>query len=80
MVPERIGTTPEGEPIETMSEQDVHEEFVLKDHFNFDVVDPRDVFTDTSYTYSLQEKKWVILRFNSTIDELEANADTMEYF
>jgi len=80
MVPERIGTTPEGEPIEKMNEQDVHEEFVLKDHFNFDVVDPRDVFTDTSYTYSLQEKKWVILRFNATVDELEANADTMEYF
>jgi hypothetical protein len=63
-----------------MEEKDLLVDVVLKDHFNFDVVDPRDVFTDTSYTYSLQEKKWVILRFNATVDELETSADTMEYF
>ncbi len=79
-VPERVGSDPEGNSVERMVEQDVMQEVVLKDHFNFDVIDPRDVFTDPSYTYSLQEKKWIILRFNATIDELETNADTMEYF
>jgi hypothetical protein len=79
-VPERVGSDPEGNSVERMVEEDVEMEIILKDQFNFDVVDPRDVFTDTSYAYSLQEKKWVILRFNATIDELEANADTMEYF
>ena len=80
MVQERVGSDPEGNPIERTREEDVIEEIILRDCFNFDVVDPRDVFTDPSYTYSLQEKKWVILRFNATADELKANADTMEYF
>jgi len=80
IVKERIGSDPDGNPIERLAEQDVMGEVILKDHFDFDVVDPRDVFTDPSYTYSLQEKKWIILRFNATIDELEASVDTMEYF
>ena len=78
--PKRVGSDPEGNSVERMEEKDLLVDVVLKDHFNFDVVDPRDVFTDTSYTYSLQEKKWVILRFNATVDELETSADTMEYF
>tara|TARA_Y100000310_G_scaffold236502_1_gene239693 strand:+ start:11236 stop:13170 length:1935 start_codon:yes stop_codon:yes gene_type:complete len=79
-VREHLGFDPNGNPIERFADQDVEGDVILKDHFNFDVVDPRDVFTDPSYVYSLQDKQWVILRFNATIDELEMNADTAEYF
>tara|TARA_Y100000294_G_scaffold100851_1_gene93561 strand:+ start:2265 stop:4220 length:1956 start_codon:yes stop_codon:yes gene_type:complete len=79
-VREQIGTDINGSPIEQFTDQDVEVDVVLKDHFNFDVIDPRDVFTDPSYVYSLQDKQWIILRFDTTVDELEANADTMEYF
>jgi hypothetical protein len=61
-------------------DEDVVEDRVLFDHFNFDIMSGEDVFTDRSYAYSLQDKQWVIIRFEKTIDELESEADDMEYF
>ncbi len=60
--------------------EDVMGEEVLYDQFNFDIMDSRDVFTDSSYTHSMQDKRWIILRFEKTIDELESEAEDMEYF
>ena len=35
---------------------------IINDHFNYDVIDSRNVFTDNSYVYSLQDKKYIIIR------------------
>lgn len=50
------------------------------DRFNYDVLDPRNVFTDNNYVYSLQEKDWVIIRSESTYEELKSDEDQMGYF
>ena len=52
---------------------------ILKDQFNFDVVDPRNVFTDNKYTYSIQEKDWVIIRSEGSYEELKAQEKTHGY-
>jgi len=75
-----MGIGLDGNIVEHFEDEDVMGDVILKDHFNFDVIDPRDVFTDSSYVYSMQDKRWIILRFDATIDELEMDADTMEYF
>ncbi len=61
-------------------DEDVEGDVLLYDHFNFDIMSTEDVFTDPSYAYSLQEKRWVIIRFEKTLDELEDEAADMEYF
>lgn len=57
----------------------VIEEKLIYDRFNFEPLDPRDVFTSNEYTYSLQQKKWVIIRYDSTLENLEANKELMGY-
>lgn len=52
---------------------------IVYDRFNFDVIDPRDVFTSNEYTYSLQQKKWITIRFDTTIDQLELDKGLMGY-
>ena len=46
---------------------DIEGDIPVIDRFNFDIVDRRDIFTSAEYTYSLQQKKWVIIRYNATI-------------
>lgn len=75
-----LGVDESGNPIRIFDEEKTKEEVVIKDYFNFDVIDPRDIFFDNSYVYSMQEKRWIIIRFNKTIDELEEDAELMEYF
>jgi hypothetical protein len=41
------------------------------DRFNCDVVDPRNVWMSDEYAYSIQDKRFVYLRFEKTLDELE---------
>lgn len=52
----------------------------IVDRFNYDVLDPRNVFTDNKYTYSLQQKDWIILRSEETIDDLRKSAKANGYF
>lgn len=58
---------------------DIAEE-VITDRFNFDIVDPRNVFTDNTYVYSLQDKKFVSVRFEKTLNDLKQDTDNMGYF
>lgn len=51
----------------------------IRDKFNFDILDPRNVFTDNVYSYSIQDKSWIIIRFERTLAALEADADVMGY-
>lgn len=53
---------------------------VITDRFNFDVMDRRNVFTSNEYTYSLQEKAWVMVRFDTNIDKLMSQRQSMGYF
>lgn len=48
---------------------------IIKDQFNFDVIDPRNVYTDNNYAYSIQEKDWVIIRYESSYEELKSNVN-----
>lgn len=50
------------------------------DRFNFDIISRDDIFTSSQYTYSLQEEKWVIIRYNTTITWMEERQVEMGFF
>ncbi len=68
------------EPAYRVNKVPEYGEEVLKDWFNYDVVEPRNVFTDNRYAYSIQEKDWVIIRLESSYEELKANEGKNGYF
>lgn len=51
----------------------------LFDRFNCDVIDPRNVFMSDEYTYSIQDKQFVYLRFEKTLDQLKEEEDQHGY-
>jgi len=53
---------------------------IVFDRFNYEVIDPRNVFTDYSYTYSIQQKPWVIIRSETNYDAIEQDKDRLNYF
>lgn len=55
-------------------------EIVVKDHFNYEVLDPRNVFTDNMYAYSMQQRQWVIVRGEKSLTDLRAQKDQFDYF
>jgi len=59
--------------------EDQTEEVVVKDHFNFDVYDPRNVFEDDELCYTAQKKKWIIFRDEVSYEELVALKETNGY-
>lgn len=59
---------------------DIEEEVPVIDRFNYDVIDPRNVFTDNSYVYTLQDKPFIIIRSEKTLNELYVDADRHGYF
>ena len=63
-----------------MAQEFVYEEKVIKDQFNYDVVDPRNCFMSPEYCYSLQQKRWIIIREEKTLDELRSDAPRWGYF
>ena len=44
---------------------------ILVDRFNYDVINPKDVFYSNNYCYSAQEKEWIIVRSEMTYEELK---------
>ena len=56
-------------------QEPVYQKHILQDDFNCEVIDPRNVATDNRYTYSLQEKDWVTIRHESTLEELNKQKD-----
>lgn len=65
------------EPAYRIEQEPVYGKRILSDHFNCEVIDPRNVATDNRYTYSLQEKNWITVRYESTIEELKRQKDTL---
>ncbi|MHC4728105.1 MAG: hypothetical protein ACYS17_12855 [Planctomycetota bacterium] len=54
---------------------------INKDHFNFDIIDPRNVFVvDTKYTYSAQQKDAIIIRSETSYEKLVEEQDRNGYF
>ena len=58
----------------------VYGEVPVIDRFNYDIWDQRNVFTDNSYVYSLQEKQWVTFRSPATYSELKDVEELNGYF
>lgn len=58
----------------------IYDEEIILDQFNYDVVDPRNVFMDSTYQYSVQDKPWLIFRFENTYEQLKTDEDKYEYF
>jgi hypothetical protein len=50
------------------------------DRFNYEVLDPRNVFSDNKYTYSMQEKDWVIIRSEKTLQWLKSHEASHGFF
>lgn len=61
----------EGMPIYKDEQQPVMGEDIVVDRFNYEVVDPRNVYTDSRYVYSLQQKEWITIRSELTYNELK---------
>ena len=52
----------------------------LTDHFNFEVVDPRNVFTDSKYCYTAQQKDWITIRSEASYTDLKRDEQKNRYF
>ncbi len=58
----------------------ITEKTIIRDHFNFDIVDPRNVFVDNKYCYSVRDKDFMILRSEKKISDLISDKRKMGYF
>jgi hypothetical protein len=67
-------------PAIRMLEEPVEGKRINYDHFNFDIVDPRNVRTDNSYCYSVQDKPWIIIRRETTYEKLSKLGKRNGYF
>lgn len=70
---EKVGTELVAEPSSegiTIAQKDVIGNVVVKDRFNYEPLDPRNVFTDNRYVYSVQDKDWIIIRSEKTLEDL----------
>jgi hypothetical protein len=69
-----------------MAEDDYGEPFeydvdvVTKDEFHYEVLDPRNVFKDSKYCYSMQDREWVIIRSERSLTQLKKEAKQFGYF
>lgn len=50
------------------------------DRFNYDALDPRNVFTSNEYVYSLQQKRYIWVRAEASLHELWEQEEDMGYF
>ena len=71
--------TSEQVPYQEVYEEDVMGEVVVKDQFNWDVIDPRNVFYDNTYAYTLQDKKWVTISYERTLAQLKKDQEDYNY-
>uniref|UniRef100_A0A6H1Z973 Portal protein n=1 Tax=viral metagenome TaxID=1070528 RepID=A0A6H1Z973_9ZZZZ len=67
-------------PATRVEQEPVYGEHIYADQFDYDVLDPRNVFTLNTYDYSPQSKPWVIIRAERTYEELKAEAKDYGYF
>jgi len=75
-----VGSSDMGQPLYERQMAPQFQEIPVLDRFNYEIIDPRNVFTDNKYCYSIQEKEWIIIRSEMTYDELKANEERNGYF
>ena len=68
------------EPALQETEVPVFGEVAVKDYFNYDVYDQRNVFVSPEYAYTAQQKEWVTFRSEMTLNDLEELEEKNEYF
>lgn len=66
--------------IPTFKREEIIREDPIQDYFEYDVIDPRNVITDNTYCYSIQDKKWIIIRSEETYESLKQNEKSHGYF
>jgi len=71
---------PNGMEVPTFKDEDVTKDLPVIDHFNYEVLDPRNVFTDNTYTYSVQDKEWITLRSEESYESLKLKEASHGYF
>ncbi len=57
----------------------VPQEKIVRDRFNYEVLDRRNVCFDDSYVYSMQDKKWITIREEKTLDQLRQDQEIEGY-
>lgn len=67
-------------PARRLREVDVEDDIPVVDRFNYEVYDPRNVFTDNQYVYSLQDKQYVTFRLERTLEDLKIEQAKHGYF
>ena len=90
VVPVQVGVEQKQRPTGMFDEQgtavyETHDEPVMAEHiivdqFNYEVLDPRNVFTDTKYVYSVQQKDWVTIRSETSYENLKQREKDLGYF
>lgn len=71
---------PDGLMVPNFKNEDVTQDIPLKDNFFYDIIDPRNIFTDNKYCYSPQEKDWIIVRSEESYESLKEKEVTHGYF
>ena len=61
-------------------EEPIMGEQILVDQFNYEVLDPRNCFTDSKYVYSIQQKDWFTIRSETSYDVLKQHETKLGYF
>jgi hypothetical protein len=59
--------------------EDVTKDIIHYDHFNWMPIDPRNVFTDNKYTYSVQEEEFIDIASEKTYWQLKQDEDACNY-
>ena len=67
-------------PATRMVEEPIEGKVPLIDQFEYEILDPRNVVTDNKYVYSAQEKDFIYIRRERTLEELKRDADVDGYF
>lgn len=75
----QVGERYDGQPVMDMVDTPVDKEVIIEDRFHYEVPDPRNVFTDSSYCYSIQEKEWVTVRSEMSYEQLKASEEANGY-
>lgn len=57
----------------------IYDEIIKEDRFDYEIFDPRNVFTSDEYVYNVQQKKWIILRSEMSYDDIKAQASANGY-
>lgn len=68
------------EPAYRTAETPQYGEKIKVDRFNYEIVDPRNIFIDNKYCYSPQEKDWIIIRTEKSYEQLKGLEAKNGYF